>query len=153
MKEYYVYILRCADSSYYVGVTNDLQRRLIEHQSDRNPKHYTFSRRPVELLYYELYTYINDAIQREKQLQGWSRAKKEALITGDKQLLKRLASGKNSNNASTSCHWQVSRMPGWHCVLLWAYSVVSFLVPPFGVMSTLTVWFLLVPLSMTTSHW
>ena len=102
MKEYYVYILRCADSSYYVGVTNDLQRRLIEHQSDRNPKHYTFSRRPVELLYYELYTYINDAIQREKQLQGWSRAKKEALITGDKQLLKRLASGKNSNNASTA---------------------------------------------------
>jgi putative endonuclease len=83
MKTYFVYILKCSDLSYYVGVTNDVERRLAEHNSDYNTTCYTFSRRPIELLYYQTFQDPNKAIQFEKQLKGWSRRKKEALIRGD----------------------------------------------------------------------
>lgn len=80
---YFVYILRCSDGSFYVGVTNDIDRRFAEHQDGYNPTSYTHGRRPVELMLVEWFQHIDQAIDREKQLKGWSRKKKEALIAGD----------------------------------------------------------------------
>ena len=80
MKTYYVYLLQCADDSYYVGVTRHLQKRLWEHESGGDEDSYTFSRRPVVLKWFEEFTSIHQAIQTEKRLKGWSRRKKEALI-------------------------------------------------------------------------
>ena len=74
--DYYVYILSCRDGAYYVGVTNDLDRRLAEHDEGTNSKAFTFSRRPVRLVYFEQFQDINFAIEREKQLKGWTVRKK-----------------------------------------------------------------------------
>jgi putative endonuclease len=81
-KIFSVYILRCADDSYYTGVTNDLPRRLAEHMSGNNEDSYTAARLPVELVWHEEFIYILSAIAREKQIKNWSREKKEALIEG-----------------------------------------------------------------------
>ncbi len=91
---YFVYILRCSDQSLYVGVTNNIERRCIEHQSGRNIACYTFSRRPLHLVFCAHYQYVQDAIAREKQLKGWSTKKKEALIRGDLDALPVLADRK-----------------------------------------------------------
>lgn len=77
----FMYILECADGSYYVGSTNNIKRRLIEHQNGEGANH-TKKRLPVKLVYYEEYRHVSLAFYREKQVQGWSRAKKEALING-----------------------------------------------------------------------
>ncbi len=82
MKEYYVYILKCIDDSYYTGVTNDIERRLIEHQEGKNKSSYTYNKRPVELVFYASFSNIEMAIEVEKQIKKWSRAKKQALIEG-----------------------------------------------------------------------
>jgi putative endonuclease len=76
-----MYILQCADGSYYTGSTKDLERRLAQH---RNGEGANFTRKhlPVKLAYYEEYTRIDQAFYREKQVQGWGRAKKKALIDG-----------------------------------------------------------------------
>ncbi len=81
--EYYVYVLRCADGSYYTGVTSKLQARIDEHQSGADINSYTSKKLPVEVVYFEVFQMVQHAIAREKQLKGWSRAKKEALISGD----------------------------------------------------------------------
>jgi putative endonuclease len=91
-------------------VTNDLERRLWEHQEGYTKNCYTYTRRPVELKYSEHYHDINNAIAREKQLKGWSRKKKEALFKEDWDEIKKLAksksqqaqSDKTSDRASTS---------------------------------------------------
>ena len=88
---YWVYIVKCNDGKYYTGVTNDLDRRLKEHNEGINPKCYTYERRPVILMYEEHFHDINQAIAWEKQLKGWSRKKKEALFTEDWDELKRLS--------------------------------------------------------------
>lgn len=76
----YVYIPRCADGSYYVGSTRtDLERRLAEHDAGMFGG-YTASRRPVRLVYHQEFLRIEDAVAAERQMKGWSRAKKEALI-------------------------------------------------------------------------
>ncbi|MDT4864315.1 hypothetical protein FQZ97_990740 [compost metagenome] len=80
MKTYYVYLLQCADESYYIGVTNNLQKRLWEHESGGDKDSYTFSRRPIILKWFEEFHNINQAIETEKRLKGWSRKKKQALI-------------------------------------------------------------------------
>jgi len=101
---YTVYIVECHDGSYYVGVTNDLERRLWEHNTDYNKNCYTYKRRPVELKYYESCGDIKQAIAYEKQLKGWSRKKKQALFREDWEVLKQLsksASSKSMNNPST----------------------------------------------------
>ncbi|MBL7964893.1 MAG: GIY-YIG nuclease family protein [Flavobacteriales bacterium] len=82
-RTFYVYILRCVDDSYYIGVTNNVDRRFAEHQDGLNAGSYTHDRRPVELVYVERYSFALEAIAREKQLKRWSRRKKEALIAGD----------------------------------------------------------------------
>ena len=86
----YMYILKCNDDSYYTGSTNNLELRILEHQNGIGAN-YTKSRLPVELVYYEEYSRIKDAFQREKQVQGWSRKKKEALINGEYEFLPQLA--------------------------------------------------------------
>ncbi len=91
MNTYYIYILKCSDNSYYIGVTNNLDLRLNQHQQGVNKNSYTFNKRPVELVYQEEHTDIKKAIAREKQLKKWSRKKKEALINGDIDLLKILS--------------------------------------------------------------
>jgi len=90
MSKAYMYILECSDGTYYTGSTKDLMRRLEQHQSGEGAN-YTAKRLPVKLLYYEVYDRIDYAFNREKQVQGWSRKKKEALINGDEQLLSELA--------------------------------------------------------------
>ena len=87
MKQYFVYILRCRDNSYYTGVTNNLEGRLFDHQQGTDPKAYTFKRRPVKLVFCEMFNDINQAIAFEKQVKGWRRAKKETIISGDWELL------------------------------------------------------------------
>jgi len=78
----FVYIVECSDSSFYTGVTNDLDRRIAEHNEGFNSKAYTFSRRPVKLVYFEDHSDPYYAIAREKQIKGWSRNKKIAMIEG-----------------------------------------------------------------------
>jgi putative endonuclease len=95
---FYVYILLCADSSYYTGITNNLVRRFYEHNNSKDELSYTFSRRPTKLIYFETFKYVMNAIAREKQIKKWSRAKKEALITGNYNLLHELSSCKNETS-------------------------------------------------------
>jgi len=97
--KYTVYILECSDGSYYVGVTNNIDRRFAEHQNGYSEKSYTHTRRPVKLVYQEHYQYVLDAIAREKQLKGWRRAKKEALINGREEDLPGLSSSTNSSQS------------------------------------------------------
>ncbi len=91
MRNYSVYILECSDGAYYTGVTNNLERRLWEHESGFNTNCFTYKRRPVKLRYYETTNDVKQAILREKQLKGWSRKKKEALFREDWDELKRLS--------------------------------------------------------------
>ncbi|MGI9527306.1 MAG: GIY-YIG nuclease family protein [Weeksellaceae bacterium] len=79
---YYVYILECKDYSFYTGVTNNVHRRVDEHVEGLDYKCYTFNRRPLKLSYYTVFSQIELAIAFEKQLKGWSRKKKIALIDG-----------------------------------------------------------------------
>ncbi|MBK8519979.1 MAG: GIY-YIG nuclease family protein [Chitinophagaceae bacterium] len=98
---YFVYVVECSDKSYYTGVTNDLDRRLWEHNNDENILCYTFKRRPVVLKYFQRFQDINQAIEFEKQIKGWSRKKKEALFKEDWEALKVLAKS-HSKPSSTS---------------------------------------------------
>ena len=102
---YYVYIVECSDKSYYTGVTNDIDRRIWEHNNEKAKISYTYSRRPVALKYCDTFTDINNAIAWEKQIKGWSRKKKEALFKEDWEEIKRLAKSKtplDKNSSSTS---------------------------------------------------
>jgi predicted GIY-YIG superfamily endonuclease len=85
----FVYILKCADGSYYTGSTINLERRLAEHTTGFL-KGYTESRRPVKLVWSAELPTEHDAFLRERQIKGWSRAKKEALIRGDWEALHRV---------------------------------------------------------------
>jgi putative endonuclease len=88
----FVYILHCADGSYYVGSARGdyLDKRLSEHQTGALGGH-TSTRRPVTLVFHEHFDRITDAIAAERRIKGWSRAKKEALINGDWSLVQWLA--------------------------------------------------------------
>jgi putative endonuclease len=88
---YYVYIVECKDGFYYTGITNKLEKRINEHNEGKNTTCFTYRRRPVILKYFERFKDVNQAIAREKQLKGWSRAKKEALFMEVYDLLKELA--------------------------------------------------------------
>jgi putative endonuclease len=93
MKDYFVYILECADESYYTGITNSLERRLAEHNSGII-KGYTSKRIPTKLVFSERFMDINAAIKFEKQVKGWNRKKKEALIARNFDLLVELSNKK-----------------------------------------------------------
>jgi predicted GIY-YIG superfamily endonuclease len=87
----FVYMLRCADGSYYVGTTRDaLEHRVAQH-NDGTLGGFTARRRPVALVFAQEFAEYREAIARERQVKGWSRAKKEALIAGDFDALPALA--------------------------------------------------------------
>jgi putative endonuclease len=96
--QYFVYILLCNDKSYYTGVTNDIERRMFEHESGENKNCYTYKRRPLKLVFQENFEDVNQAIAFEKQIKGWRREKKEAVIKGDWHLLPDLARTAKENN-------------------------------------------------------
>jgi predicted GIY-YIG superfamily endonuclease len=85
----FVYILRCHDAALYIGVTSDIALRLGRHNAGRGCG-FTATRTPVALVYSETFSTRQQAMARERQLKRWTRAKKEALISGDVELLRRL---------------------------------------------------------------
>jgi putative endonuclease len=91
----YLYILRCADGSYYVGTTRKtLEERLAEHNAGLHGG-YTETRRPVTIVFAQHFETITDAVPAERQVKGWSRAKKEAMIKGEWNRLPELAKRRN----------------------------------------------------------
>ena len=74
---YAIYILKCSDGTYYTGLTKDLEIRLREHAMGAHPESYTFSRRPVELVWSIVTASYPEAFQWEHQIKGWSRAKRK----------------------------------------------------------------------------
>ncbi len=107
MKTYFVYILKCKDESFYTGITNDLDRRLFEHNVGFDKDAYTYKRRPVELVWFEMFTDPNQAIIFEKKIKGWSRRKKQALIDQDWERLVRYSKnytqyGKDDDTSTSS---------------------------------------------------
>jgi putative endonuclease len=104
VKFLYVYILKCADNSYYTGITNNPERRLKQHNKGSNKNAYTYNRLPVELVYCELFTNFDLAIEWENKIKKWSRIKKEALINSDWKKLMFEAECKNETS-----HKNISR--------------------------------------------
>lgn len=98
MREYYVYLLECSDGSFYTGVTNNLTRRIAEHQQGSDQGCYTYTRRPITLKHFVTFNYINDAISFEKKLKKWSRAKKLAYFNKDWKALHEKAKCKNNTS-------------------------------------------------------
>lgn len=106
---FYVYILKCVDGTYYTGSTNNLSHRLYEHQNGADSESYTSNRRPVELVWSEEVSALGEALNHEHQIKGWSRAKKEALIQNDFDLIhetvksaRKKREGKKSDDAKSS---------------------------------------------------
>mgnify|MGYP002641652374 CR=1 FL=1 len=97
MPEGYLYILKCSDGSYYTGSTKDLEERFQQHQNGEGAI-YTKRRLPVELIYSEMFPGIDEAFYREKQIQGWSRKKKEAYMQGRLEHLPKLSRSKRSGH-------------------------------------------------------
>ena len=95
----YMYILRCSNGKFYTGSTKDLKHRLKQHQSGEGAN-FTKKHLPVELVYFEEFQRIDEAFYREKQVQGWSRKKKEALIEGSNDRLHDLAACKNETSSA-----------------------------------------------------
>jgi len=90
MKSFYVYIIKCSDGSYYTGHTDSLEARFEQHVLSKT-KSYTSSRKPLRLVYCESFPERSQAQEAEKQIKGWSRRKKMALIDGDFHLLRYLS--------------------------------------------------------------
>ncbi|MCB9223097.1 MAG: GIY-YIG nuclease family protein [Crocinitomicaceae bacterium] len=102
--DYFVYILECSDKSYYTGVTNDLELRIREHQTGIKKDSYTYTRRPIKLVFYHVFSDPNQAISFEKKVKGWRRAKKEALINDDWEKLPDLSRNYTEFKNGLSCH-------------------------------------------------
>ena len=96
--QFFVYILRCADGAYYVGSHRgaDVMTRVHEHNQGLDPRAYTYKRLPVTLVWSESFEDPSDMVRAERRLKGWSRAKKEAYISGDMTKLKLLAKSKSA---------------------------------------------------------
>jgi putative endonuclease len=88
---FWVYILRCADDSYYTGHTDDLEKRIAEHSTGAIASCYTFKRRPLQLVFSQDFSTREEALASEQQIKGWSRKKKEAMMRGDWAEVSRLA--------------------------------------------------------------
>lgn len=93
----FTYILECSNGSFYTGSTIDLEKRFIEHQDGKGANH-TKKYLPVKLVYFEEFQRIDEAFYREKQIQGWSRNKKTALIEQNYKDLSKFAECKNDSN-------------------------------------------------------
>ncbi|MEK7393192.1 MAG: GIY-YIG nuclease family protein [Fibrobacterota bacterium] len=88
---FWVYILRCADASYYTGHTDDLELRIAQHESGAISTCYTYNRRPLKLVFTQEFFSREEAIVSEQQIKGWSRKKKEAMIQRDWAKVSKLA--------------------------------------------------------------
>jgi putative endonuclease len=96
--QYFVYILKCTDSSFYIGITNNVARRFEEHQQGSKRDSYTYKRRPLELVFQQEFNDVLQAIYFEKKIKSWTRAKKQALIDGNVALLQLLSECRNANH-------------------------------------------------------
>ncbi len=92
----FVYVIQCFDQSYYVGVTNNIERRISEHNLGFDIRSYTYKRRPVTLKFSEQFDDPLQAIEFEKRLKGWNRKKKEALFKRNWEEIKILAKSYSS---------------------------------------------------------
>ncbi|SFS42478.1 putative endonuclease [Zhouia amylolytica] len=97
-----VYIVECADGSFYTGITSDIERRISEHNTGIDNLAYTFKRRPVVLKWYERFTAPRETIKVEKQLKGWSKRKKKALIKENLDKLVQFSENYTQHGSSTS---------------------------------------------------
>jgi putative endonuclease len=97
----WLYVLKCADGSYYTGSTNNLPLRFAQHQAGEGCA-YTRRRLPVELVYTHEFSSEHEAFLRERQVKGWSRAKKEALIRSDFEALVELSKSRASHPSTSS---------------------------------------------------
>src|SRR5215510_2940190 len=97
--QFWMYMLNCADGSYYVGHTDDLEKSIAAH-NDGSFGSYTASRRPLSLARAEVFDSRGDAFRRERQIKGWSRAKKAALAREDWSALQQLAKGAHPSTSS-----------------------------------------------------
>ena len=95
---FYIYILLCSDGSYYTGHTENLEQRVAAHELGSIPG-YTVDRRPVKLVFSQDFPSREQAFERERQVKGWSRKKKEALIQGDWDELRRLSKTSGSTGS------------------------------------------------------
>ena len=98
MKTYFVYILKCSDNLLYVGVTNNIERRFEEHQKGLNKSCFTFNRRPLQLIFNQVFNDIEQAIYFEKKIKKWSSQKKLALANGDFDMLETLSECRNATH-------------------------------------------------------
>jgi len=92
---FWVYILKCADGSYYTGHTDNLEMRVAEHQAGEIPGCYTHQRRPVTLVFSQFCVTREEALAAERQIKGWSRMKKEAMISGNWAEVSRLSKSRS----------------------------------------------------------
>ncbi|MCZ4762114.1 GIY-YIG nuclease family protein [Legionella pneumophila] len=92
---FWVYILQCSDKRYYTGQTDNLEKRLTQHQDKMIPGCYTSTRLPIQLKFSQEFMSREEALSAERQIKGWSRRKKEALINGDWQALSDYSKRKN----------------------------------------------------------
>jgi len=95
---FFVYILRCSDGSYYTGHSDNLEKRIHEHQSGAISSCYTFKRRPLQLVFSQDFPTREEALSAEQQIKGWSRKKKEAMMRGDWAEVSRLAHSSSTTN-------------------------------------------------------
>ncbi len=98
MKLYYVYIVECADNLLYTGITNNISRRIDEHNAGLNRNSFTYKRRPVKLIFYQDFNDVVQAIYFEKKIKRWSAQKKRALANEEEKLLKLLAECRNESH-------------------------------------------------------
>ena len=98
MKTGWVYIFQCNDNSFYTGSTSNLQIRIYQHENNL-VKCYTNSKHPLELVFQQEFEKIEDAVKAERQIKGWKRKKKIALIEGDFDLLHESSKCKNETKA------------------------------------------------------
>jgi predicted GIY-YIG superfamily endonuclease len=90
---FWAYMLLCSDGSYYVGHTDELERRLAQHAGGETLGCYTHARRPVKLVWEQAFGSREEALTAERQVKGWNRAKKTALVAGDWHRIQQLAWG------------------------------------------------------------
>lgn len=95
MKHYYVYVLRCYDGTFYVGMTNDIERRVNEHSFGIDPDCYTYDGRPLRVVHVSEFRWVDQAIAFEKKLKSWSHRKKRAFVDGDWKAIKRYGRGRD----------------------------------------------------------
>lgn len=98
--DFWIYILKCADNSYYTGHTDNLEQRIAQHQQRYFPDCYTATCLPISLVFSQPFPTRVEALTAERKIKGWSRKKKEAMMRGDWQEVSRLAKSKNLGSES-----------------------------------------------------